>query len=530
MAKEIDEDSIVCRCTRRRCGICTLISGVLLFVGGVIGLIVAPIMTEIQVKQMLPPNENSFTATQWINPPVAITMQFWMFNTTNPDEILRGIAKPAVSQKGPYAYKQQIQKNQVMYGNSDNVSYVETSYFFFDKSKSCSSCFESDYFTVPNAIFTSVAHATRFFNDTEKRALNLVLMALGEKPFMTKPLSQLLFDGVNDKMLTLANAMSRFVPEISQFRLPKVLQYFPKNGTSSERIEVCIGNNDVKSIGKMLSWNGKKKLDWWNSEEANKIQGTDGQLFPPHINRDDKLPIFVGDMCRSVYLKYASDVYFDGLQSYKFTLAPEVLDMTLPENKGFCQPTDKYFLNQPENCLPSGLMNLSTCQGAPIILSLPHFRYASKDVVESVDGIKPTTDHELEWLLQPTFGAPISVQAKFQLNVPIHPDNIFMSLKQVKPAIIPLFWFNASAVVDRGTRDFLFNNIVILQSAGYVIPFAILLVGAIMTLTVIACHCRYRLKSRDRNVIAERTHGGHDNRALIEETDPQNDGRWSQKI
>ena len=41
----------------------------------------------------------------WLDPPVPIYMQFWMFNVTNPDEVLQKGERPSVAQYGPYTYR-----------------------------------------------------------------------------------------------------------------------------------------------------------------------------------------------------------------------------------------------------------------------------------------------------------------------------------------------------------------------------------------------------------------------------------------
>ena len=41
----------------------------------------------------------------WLNPPVPIYMQFYMFNVTNPDEVLQKGERPSLAQYGPYTYR-----------------------------------------------------------------------------------------------------------------------------------------------------------------------------------------------------------------------------------------------------------------------------------------------------------------------------------------------------------------------------------------------------------------------------------------
>jgi len=526
------EDDIIFVCTDKKCGIVLLIVGICLAVGGIIGLIVAPIAAKQQVAKSIPLTDNSFAATQWVNPPYNVTMQFWLFNTTNANEVLRGTQKPSVAEKGPYSYRQVNQKNVVIYGENDNVSYVATNTFFFDPWRSCPDCKETDVFTMPNAIYTTIAQFLRFKDEDTKRMANMVLLILGERPFITKTVSELLLGGFEDQIISLINAMKYWVPKLNDFNIPKVFQYFPENNTQDGRYEVCVGGKDVKQMGQILTWNGSKNLTWWSTEEANKIGGTDAQIFPPYINRADRLDIFVSDMCRSSYLTYLADVQVDGLQTYRFVLPGEVFNTSTAGNEGFCEPTDKYYPSQSNtsvSCLPAGFLNVSACRGGVgMLLSKPHFLDAADEVIQSIDGIHPTFDHQLIWDIQPTFGSAVNVQTKFQLNVPIYPDPIFWSLKSVKPTVIPLFWFNASALVDPGTKKYLYTNIVIYQTIGYAATFAVLLIGLLILVTLIACQCRNRVKSENKwSSTAERN--AHVNTALIEEIDPHTSGHYSSR-
>lgn len=49
--------------------------------------------------------ENSRVLGGWINPPPPVYMQYFFFNVTNPEEFLAGMAKPHVTQMGPYTYR-----------------------------------------------------------------------------------------------------------------------------------------------------------------------------------------------------------------------------------------------------------------------------------------------------------------------------------------------------------------------------------------------------------------------------------------
>lgn len=39
-------------------------------------------------------------------------------------------------------------------------------------------------------------------------------------------------------------------------------------------------------------------MSWWSSNQSNMINGTDGAVFHPLINRNELLYIFAADLCR----------------------------------------------------------------------------------------------------------------------------------------------------------------------------------------------------------------------------------------
>ena len=63
--------------------------------------------------------------------------------------------------------------------------------------------------------------------------------------------------------------------------------------------------------------NGKDHLDFWLTEECNKIKGSDGGGFPPHINRTDTLYLFNSALCRPLPLTYQKDIETYGIKGYR---------------------------------------------------------------------------------------------------------------------------------------------------------------------------------------------------------------------
>lgn len=68
--------------------------------------------------------------------------------------------------------------------------------------------------------------------------------------------------------------------------------FYPFNVKSKRIIFIWNGwDSDIDSFG-------HRKMNWWSSNQSNMINGTDGAVFHPLINRNELLYIFAADLCR----------------------------------------------------------------------------------------------------------------------------------------------------------------------------------------------------------------------------------------
>lgn len=56
--------------------------------------------------------------------------------------------------------------------------------------------------------------------------------------------------------------------------------------------------NSNTSASFVLLFLNNREMPWWSSKESNMINGTDGAVFHPLINRNELLYIFAADLCR----------------------------------------------------------------------------------------------------------------------------------------------------------------------------------------------------------------------------------------
>jgi len=123
----------------------------------------------------------------------------------------------------------------------------------------------------------------------------------------------------------------------------------------------------------------------------------------------------------------------------------------------------EFFANRTENpsngCFdggrewPSGVFNVSACRfKAPVFLSQPHFYQADPWYVSQFsDGsLSPDKDaHSTYFVIDPTSGIPLSVVARFQVNMFVEPIKELTMFKHLKDKIFfPAFWFETTMVLD----------------------------------------------------------------------------------
>ena len=66
------------------------------------------------------------------------------------------------------------------------------------------------------------------------------------------------------------------------------------------------------------------------------IKGTDGSQFPPGLDKDKRLWMFVSDLCRSIWVDYETEVEVQGVKAYRYRPPKDVFDMSNGDNFCYC--------------------------------------------------------------------------------------------------------------------------------------------------------------------------------------------------
>ncbi|CAG0900471.1 unnamed protein product [Darwinula stevensoni] len=214
-----------------------------------------------------------------------------------------------------------------------------------------------------------------------------------------------------------------------------------RNGTVDGPYLVGTGKEDSSDFGRIHLWQGEpshyKKP--WGSDECNAINGTDGTVFPPLINKETLLYTFIPELCRSVHLKYEKEVDLGGIPGFRFVLHPDSVSSAdvRPENKCFCV----------DECLGAGLLDVTNCyNGKQFIMSSPHF-YVPEEAGDTgyneslISGLEPLKDlHETFFDIEPRTGSLLRARKRLQTNVKVRPFEGYNTFKNIPKMEIPVFW------------------------------------------------------------------------------------------
>ncbi|XP_053196304.1 lysosome membrane protein 2c [Scomber japonicus] len=413
----------------------------------------------------------------WENPPAPIYMQFYFFNLTNPLEMLDG-DRPAVVEIGPYTYREYRPMEEVNFmENGTKVTAVNTKTYIFQPNMSRGP--ESDLIRTVNIPALTVMEK---FKDMSVVAhlIDDYMKSTGEGLFTTRTVGELLW-GYEDGLLKALKMLQPGLDDV--FGL-----FYKNNGTNDGEYVFFTGQQDYKDFARVDTWNGGSSLNWWTSDECNMINGTNGASFHPVITKSETLYIFSSDLCRSLYTLYEEDVKVKGIPGYRFVPPSMVFaNVTVnPANAGFCVPAG--------NCLGSGVLNVSGCkQGAPIIMSSPHFYQADEKFVQDVFGMKPEKEyHQTAIDINPLTGFILQAAKRMQVNVYLEKIDTFSQTGNVRTVVLPVVYLNESIVIDDASAMKL-KTIALEENVVVNIPFMLIGLGILLGALFMFLMCRQKV-------------------------------------
>nr|CAD7587218.1 unnamed protein product [Timema genevievae] len=429
--------------------------GVVVALGAIMGFYGFPTLIKSQISSILALKPGSDIRKMWERFPEPIEFQIYLFNYTNPLEIQKG-AKPVVEEIGPFFYDEYKSKHELKDREKDDtVLFKPKMMWHFNKERSLPLTGD-ELVTIPHvAILSEDSCGTNvpsspYISSTSYLSLSedscgtnvsvlapllqaMVLTVEKEKPgmlslvnkaikalyrnpesvFMTAPARDLLFDGVvinctltdfaGKAICTQLKANAKDMERVSE-DIFKFSFFGMQNGSLSSQFRVKRGIKNIADIGRVVEFNGQKKLSSWSGEKCNEISGTDGTIFPPFLTSEDNILAFSPETIAAVFERPTT---YKGIKGYRYTAT--LGDMSSnPNEKCFC-PTE-------DTCLKKGSFELSRCAGAPLVVTLPHMYETDEEYLRSVIGQHPEQrKHEIFMEFEP-------VTLDFETPKPETPD------------------------------------------------------------------------------------------------------------
>lgn len=413
------------------------------------------------------------TIESWSKTTANIYRKYYFFDVQNPDAVIKGRQKPRVIERGPYVYREVKETVNMQLHGESKLSYSPITYLYFEPDLSSGS--ESDIITFVNIpaaamIDKAIKEQKRFSGSINFGFLSLngILDYLSVKLFLKRTVGQFIH-GYDDQLLQFGKVILPKIITSEKFSLLN-----GENGTIKENFTVMTGADDVSNLGKIVEWNGLKKLNIWDTDKANEISGNDPTLFTPFRKRSDILKIFSSTLGRSLILNYEKDEYVNDILSYKFSLQKDIFynASVNPENDGY----DYEEMGNGVHCL--GRM----IAGAPTYISLPHFLNADQKFINGINGLEQDVDkHDFTLNLEPITSAPVGGKGRLQINVYLNGNKNIYLAKNVKNVMLPVFWIEMTFNHHPDTINLLSQAVKIFHLLS-LIPFIIVCAGCLCSM------------------------------------------------
>ncbi|XP_049838512.1 lysosome membrane protein 2-like [Schistocerca gregaria] len=385
------------------------------------------------VNDMLILRNGSTAFDSWQNPPVHPLMRIRIFNYTNLQAYMDGEdEKLLVKEVGPYVFREISKKTDIKFGDNDTtITYRLNNTYVFVPEESNGTL--NDTVTVANMPLMTAFARMQDAGLLARLALRSGMRALQAQPFHSLTAHQL-FWGYKDKLInTIQTVMGPFNPAMRNLKVG-LLQ--TKQGISEDVWTVYsgVGEHGLSKLGYYAAYNGEPQVNYYWGE-CNEIRGSDGSRFPPELVRPGgTLWVYLRETCRRTLLVYNTTVkVMNGIPGLRF----------VPQDpKRLAKGEEDCFCSEKDGCLPYALMDSSYCKnGAPLVVSGPHFLKADEDVRTVVNGLNPVPEkHEPYLVIHERMGVPIAGKSRFQFNVKVHATGGYRYMNALEGKVIPIIW------------------------------------------------------------------------------------------
>lgn len=242
-------------------------------------------------------------------------------------------------------------------------------------------------------------------------------------------------------------------------------------------------------------------MDFWSTNECNRVDGTDGSQFPPHLlDKKHTLEVFIKAFCRKFPMIYDSEVsLFNGVPAYRYKAPQNVFDSAKenPSNGCYCDVSSG-------KCAPRGVFNATLCFDAPIYSSFPHFLNGDPKLFKNIKGLSPDEEKHLTYAdVHPRLAFPMAGSSRFQINIQVFKSRNELSRFE-EGQILPIMWMEiTSDNVPEELQSIIYHSTLSVNAIQLSLRYGSLF-GLAVSITLLVAGCY--LKSSNSDQIA-RTKG-----------------------
>jgi len=425
-------------------------------VGGLLTACLSSKLTHWIMQTQVTLGPHSKSEAFWADIPAPLLTKVYLFNVSNTDDISKKGAKPILNQVGPYVFDEYHKKVKVAWNeNNDTVSYQQIRTYFLDKAQSKHEM-ESPV-TIINAPAAVLGAMVKPMSSFMRGMVQAGIGMLHERLFVTETPQNIVFDGYTDPILDAAKMLAELGVKIPG-QMDKFGIFYNRNGSDmfDGVWNIHTGHDDLAKANKMAWWNFTDNTPYFPGN-CSKVEGN-AELFTPLEGPTDYVELYSNDLCRPMKLRNRGDQIVKGVKGVRYEMMPDFFANRTVNPSNWCFDGGREW--------PSGVFNVSACRfKAPVFLSQPHFYQADPWYLDQLSegSLSPDAEkHSSYFIIDPTSGIPLTVVARFQVNIfiePIKELNMFKNLKH--ELFFPAFWFETTMVMNDGmkTQLWLLSNI-----------------------------------------------------------------------
>ncbi|XP_058453431.1 protein croquemort-like [Malaya genurostris] len=492
-----------CNCSNRTKKVCSFVGVVIIFGLAAFFGFGLPAIVESMARKEFIMEPGSQVYENWITSEVPKYLDIYIWDWKNPEAITEENIPLQFVEKGPYVFLEDHERHDIEFDSKHTITFRQKRIWTYVPGQSKGD-FYTDTVTTPSTFLMSVGKLVN--GDPDKAnsldkiiRLNNLVDGITYNNVLVR---DILFDGVEDKLLDAMKKLSSLLPEGVNVPDFDGFAYFAGRNTSVEYdgiFQMGTGTDQFTNSGLLRTWNNESTVPYFR-DDCGKVHGSTGQVNPPmssdQIRNPEDYHLFITDVCSAFSLKYDKEVKFEGLDGMAWIGDSRVFDNGHHYSETDCQctaPVDECPAVKP------GILDISGCKyGAPLFVSFPHFYLADQTYLVHLDGLNPAHElHEFQYIMHPFSGIPLQVNGRLQYNLQVK-DYGLECTEGLRDLVLPLFWVNQRVALTSEKIDDL-KTVDTLRAVGIYIGFALLGVGIIWLGVTLYC-CIYVWKNPKTSV------------------------------